>query len=189
MLKRFLIIISIFLISFLFSASAFAMNDKEFIEFCLQGWEKEVKEEIANGANINAQNEEGATPLMSALLRYESAHEIVVELIKAGADVNAKNIHGETALMWASNTSNPPLEVIKELIKAGADVNAKNNDGKTVLMGAVGIPNPIHEVIFDLIKAGADVNAKDKDGNTALDLAKRNNNTDAIEILTKAGAK
>ena len=86
---------------------------------------------IAAGADENAKNEGGATPLHIAASGNENP-DVIATLIKAGADVNAKTGYGETPLHCAaSNNENP--DVIATLIKAGADVNAKNEYGATPL--------------------------------------------------------
>ena len=85
---------------------------------------------IQAGADVNAKNEYGWTPLMIAAI--ENTPEVLKVLIEAGADVNAKNKDGVTALMPAArNNSNP--EVLKVLLEAGADAKAKNNEGQTAL--------------------------------------------------------
>ena len=84
---------------------------------------------IANGANVNAKNNNGATPLHSAA--WENATETAALLLKNGADVNAKSNNGQTPLhsaAWENATETAAL-----LLKNGADVNAKDKDGVTPL--------------------------------------------------------
>ncbi|MBI4748615.1 MAG: ankyrin repeat domain-containing protein [Acidobacteria bacterium] len=85
------------------------------------------------GANPNAQNYFGVTPLMYGMLSEGTA--IPKMLIQAGADVNAADKDGRTALMLAAFDGK--TKVVKLLIKAGADVNAKDKLGKTVLDYAI----------------------------------------------------
>jgi len=81
------------------------------------------------GANPNARDEGGATPLMhAATFGEEEAAKI---LIRYGADVNLKDNKGETALMYAA--SGLYVDTISELLAAGADVHARNLEGKTAL--------------------------------------------------------
>ena len=64
-----------------------------------EGHTKVVELLIANGADVNAKNDNGWTPLH--LAAYWGGKEIVELLIAAGADVNAKNDNGNTPLDWA----------------------------------------------------------------------------------------
>ena len=83
------------------------------------------------GADVNAQDNEGRTALMSAAANIEEMDSLKL-LLKAGADVNAKAENGETALMWAATQNSNP-DAVSILLKAGADVNAKSDEGKTAL--------------------------------------------------------
>ena len=88
---------------------------------------KTVKQHLTAGADVNAKNEWGGTPLHYATF---GGHKEVVELLIAkGADVNAKDGVGETPLHWASKEGNK--EVVELLISKGADVNAKDDVGDT----------------------------------------------------------
>ena len=117
---------------------------------------------IREGADVNAKNEYGSTPL------HKSARhgrlEVARALIDKGADVNAKNDDGSTPLLLSAE--NGRLEVVRALIEAGADVNAKNEYGST----------PLHntytrhlEVSRALIEAGADLHIENNWGRTPLD--------------------
>ena len=59
---------------------------------------------IKSGADINAQNEKGWTPLM--LAASTGAEQVVLPLLQAGAKVNIKSNDGDTALSLAKNSSN-----------------------------------------------------------------------------------
>ena len=58
-----------------------------------------VKQHLADGADVNAKNDFGSTPLIAAALKGHK--EIAELLISQGADVNAKNNRGQTPLDWA----------------------------------------------------------------------------------------
>lgn len=89
---------------------------------------------IAAGANVNARDNNGNTPLHEASQSFRGhtdLPEIIRILIAAGAKVDARNNDGVTPLMWAAEGN--AVENAEALIAAGADVNAKTNDGYTPL--------------------------------------------------------
>ena len=92
---------------------------------------------IEGGAEVNAKNEDGATPLHSAALR--NAPILAQLLIEHGADVNMKSKSGATPLH--STVFMNSLETAKLLIERGAEVNAKDNDGRTPMDFAISYKN------------------------------------------------
>jgi cytohesin len=88
-----------------------------------------VKQLLAAGANVNAKNKWGGTPLHWAA---RGGHKEIVELLIAkGANVNAKNDEDGTPLHLAADRGH--TEVVELLITKGADVNAKDDEGETPL--------------------------------------------------------
>lgn len=69
----------------------------------------------APGADVNARNDRGSTPLLEAA-RY-GHNDIARTLIAAGANVNAKDNDGKTALMLAVQGNHE--EVVRVLKQAG----------------------------------------------------------------------
>ena len=88
---------------------------------------------IAAGAEVNAKDNIGYTPLHSAAGGRASVGRtsVVSLLLAAGAEVNAKNNDGETPLHNAAFYGRADIAAM--LIAAGAEVNAKDNDGETPL--------------------------------------------------------
>jgi len=175
------------LMCILSSGSTLAMiSDSNFVELCRTGSLQQISEAIKDGANVNASDDKGRTPLISAVARDDPNPELIAVLINAGVQVNSRTEDGSTALMWAASDSN--AEVIEILIKAGADVNAQNSDGLTPLMCAAEY-NSCTVVITTLIKAGADVHIRNVDGLTPLMFAAaKNSNPEVITVFVKAGA-
>jgi hypothetical protein len=164
---------------------------------------------IKNGADVNARDPKGQTPLMLAASSNSNVG-VTETLIKNGADVNAGGKDGNTLLMLAANNKNPKIreilvkqiEKIEEFvnlckngspaeiqaaIKNGADVNARNKKGETPLVLAVSNNNNA-EVIETLIKNGADINVGDNYGRTPLMRADNNKNPEIRATLIKYGA-
>ena len=81
---------------------------------------------IDAGADVNARDEDGGTPLHIAA-EY-SSKKILQVLIDAGADARAENKREDTPLHCAAGHNSNP-EVLQALIDAGADVHAKDDFG------------------------------------------------------------
>jgi len=111
-----------------------------------------IKKALADGADVNARNDDGANALMIASL--DGNKKIVGLLIENGADVNADLVLGVTALMGAVDEGNK--KIAEKLIENGADVNAIDDEGWSALAYAIG--NKRADMASVLIKNGADVN-------------------------------
>nr|5AQB_A Chain A, 3G61_DB15V4 [synthetic construct] len=152
---------------------------KKLLEAARAGQDDECRILMANGADVNALDEVGWTPLHLAAWGHL---EIVECLLKNGADVNAADIDGYTPLHLAAFSGH--LEIVEVLLKYGADVNADDQAGFTPLHLAAIFGHL--EIVEVLLKNGADVNAQDKFGKTPRDLAIDNGNEDIAEVLGKA---
>ncbi len=84
---------------------------------------KEVKNLIAKGADVNAKDSTGETPLFWSVLNID----IAKFLISHGADVNAKDSRGQTPLFSVDN-----IDMAKLLVSQGAKVDIVDNEGRTI---------------------------------------------------------
>ena len=110
---------------------------------------------IKAGANVNAANDLGVTPLLVACA--DAGATMVATLLKAGANPNLALPNGESPLMTAARTGQ--AESVKALLARGADVNARESSrGQTALMWATAERHS--EVVRLLIDARADVHAR-----------------------------
>ena len=87
-----------------------------------------VKLLIAKGADVNAKEEDGKTPLYYAV-HWRSAPSLVELLIDKGADVNENYGNGKTPLHHAAFRGHNAI--VRLLIDKGADVNVQMDDGST----------------------------------------------------------
>ena len=112
---------------------------------------------IRAGANSNAANDFGVTPLSLACANANTA--MVRRLLQAGANPNAAASTGESALMTAARTGN--VDVVKALLAKGADANAREKArNQTALMWAVAEQHP--EIVRLLAGHGADLHARSR---------------------------
>jgi len=110
---------------------------------------------VAAGANANAVNRYGVTPL--SLAANNASAELVDVLLKAGADPKTVITDGETVLMAAARAGSP--RAVQLLLEHGAPVDAREQlMGETALMWAVAENHP--EAATILIAHGADVNLR-----------------------------
>src|SRR4051794_16402256 len=90
-------------------------------------WEKRfspnAKVLVECGADVNARNDSGLTPLYPAVVSNKI--EVVKVLVDYGADVNARNDKAWTPLHSAVLANK--VEAVKFLVECGADVNASDN--------------------------------------------------------------
>jgi hypothetical protein len=88
---------------------------------------------VAKGANVNAADKFGRTPLMhAAQLAWGPSVNVLLE---HGAKVDVRDYEGKTPLMYAMR--NRGLMVVAKLLEKGAEVNAKDRAGYTALMHAI----------------------------------------------------
>ncbi len=102
------------------------------LEAVLLGDRPAVDEFIALGADVNAAEEDGTTPLMRAV--HGGFPDIAKRLIGAGADVAARNRYGVTALYLAARGGD--ATTTRALLIAGIDANTSLPGGETALMTA-----------------------------------------------------
>ena len=82
---------------------------------------------IYKGANVNARNDRGDTPLSQAVgLGFVEGVDL---LLASGARVNDPGADGETPLIAAVHQRN--IQLVRTLIKAGADPTRADNSGRT----------------------------------------------------------
>jgi ankyrin repeat protein len=136
------------------------------------------------GADSNARNTFGATPLMWCA---GNAAKVRLQLSK-GANPNARSKLGRTPLLIAA-TYDGATEAARMLIEKGADVDARDKGGSSVLAKAAGSNNI--EVARLLIAKGAGINTVDEAGVTPLFNAVSSGDRSGamVKLLLEHGAK
>jgi ankyrin repeat protein len=149
-----------------------AMNDRP----------EQVAALLARGADVNATNGWGLTPLMAA---GSSSPEVVGALLAAGADLDARDQAGRVALHYMVAKHN--ALAVRMLCNRGAELDVLDGEGIAPMHLArkMGTLDP-------LIRAGADLNiqcqAKQYAGWTPLMFAAASNDIVGVRRLLNAGA-
>ena len=89
---------------------------------------------LTHGADIEARDEHGRTPLLLAVNQPSASRAMVAFLIRYRAQLDARSFNGETPLSAALMRDR---EIIKMLLDGGADVNFSDRSGRTPLHWAM----------------------------------------------------
>ena len=136
---------------------------------------------IDKGADVNAKNRRGSTPLFWAL--HDEAK--VRLLVARGAAVKIKQVEGRSPVYQASLLGNG-TGVLRLLLDNGGDPNVATLNGLTPLGGAA-LRGDV-EAMRLLIDKGALIDAKNGAGATALMAAATNGSPGAVQLLLDKGA-
>nr|CAH7764225.1 unnamed protein product [Callosobruchus chinensis] len=140
---------------------------------------------VKDGANINS-DRGGSTALMMACncpnqtSPYSESMKIIKLLVDKGADVKSINHKRMTTLMFAA--SNGHLEAVKFLLPF-SNKDAVDNQGWNALFWAVST-NEV-EVVSYLLEQNLDYSTPDVRNNTAVDMAKRSDFIQIVELFPK----
>jgi uncharacterized protein len=140
-----------------------------------------MQQYIAAGADINAGDEFGATPL--SIAAYRGQTEIVRLLLEAGATFEIGVFHA------AISESNDNTEIVQVFIDHGVEIDKKadTGNGHTALMFAAEFGHI--EVGKLLLANGADINAVDNLNDPALNVAAFHGQLEFAKMLVEMGAE
>jgi len=141
---------------------------------------------LQNGADLNAVNNEGETPLHVCARRHGAGAGCVAALVDAGAKLDQQDIYGWTPLFAAAEDGD--LDIMKVLLKKGAKVDERDKECNTALLFAADSTTDKLNVTKLLIKSGAKVNVANNNRDTPLTLAKKNGYDEMKKLLIDAGA-
>ncbi|MCX7772204.1 MAG: ankyrin repeat domain-containing protein [Clostridia bacterium] len=147
-------------------------------EACITGHVGELKALIQSGINLNVKIGEGDTPLC---IVAKCRPDLVKLFIENGADVNQKSDSNISPLHWAVEYDN--TDVVTHLLEAGANTEITDHSGETPLHWAGWTGH--HKSAALIIAHGGNIKATNTSGKTPLDLAKMQEHTEMIRLLTK----
>lgn len=166
-----------------FGALAQSSSSPAIIESLKTGDVEAVINLVAEGADVNAIQGDGATALHWAV--HLNDLDTTSLLIEAGADVNAANQLGATSLWLAALNGSDAL--VGRLLESGANPNASLKMGETPLMVAARSGNA--ESVELLLEHGADVNTIESErGQTALMWAVAQQHANVVRVLIENDA-
>jgi ankyrin repeat protein len=129
---------------------------------------------VEHGANIEAVDESGRTPL---ILAAERNYELSEMLLNAGSRIDATDNNRRTPLMSASRSGS--LSVTDMLIKRGAPIDSTDREGRTALMDAA--LEGHYDVVNQLLRKSANETMVDRLGETALTMALKKGHVKVIQ--------
>ena len=138
------------------------------------------------GADVNALNKYGQTPLHTAAGGEKDCPELCSILLKHNATIDAVDKDGNQPLHLACQAA--LTSAVQHLLDCNADVFATNNSHQTALHKAACSKRDCPEVCVMLIAKGAQVNATDGNGDTSLHVACQKGNTNTVDVLVENDA-
>ncbi len=171
-----------------YGASKTACDDKRntVLHYAVQSGDFYCVLGLISPETLNAQNNEGITPLMLAVINKHV--DIVSLLLQWHVELNAKDAFGRTALMHAVTQVDPKgtlfyKAIVELLIKYGAEIDAQDKAGDSALIHAA-FHNKIPLVEL-LLNAHAGYTLKNNRGESTLSLAKKNADQTLLKCIER----
>ncbi|MCQ2592375.1 MAG: ankyrin repeat domain-containing protein [Treponema sp.] len=134
-----------------------------------------------NGADINARNKEGVTPLEITIQQNNVSTTKMFTLL--GANIHTKNTHGDSPLTLALAADNDILEATV----VASNSMVQDSEGNTPLLIAILNDSPLTKIQY-IISLSDDVNIRNRDGNSALFISALKNWKEVGELLLAKNA-
>jgi ankyrin repeat protein len=155
--------------------------DKELFQAAKKGNPDNIRAALKSGADVNARDKNGLTPLMHAA---KTGKERAVEiLISEGADSTSVDNFGMGAISRAASSGSPTI--IAHLIQKGADIEFVDGEGLTPLIRAV--RKGKRQAVELLIDKEANADVLDEKGTPLLSWAVVNGTREIVRILLQCG--
>ena len=129
-----------------------------------------------NGAEVNARNKEGVTPLEIAIQQKDVSTVKMFTLY--GANIHTQDTHGESPLSLALAADDD----IFEATVTKTNINTQDSEGNTPLHVAILKNAPLAKIQY-ILSLTDDVNVRNRDGNSALFLCVMKNWKEVGELL------
>jgi ankyrin repeat protein len=172
--------------------------DLELLQSAEKGDLASVQRFVKKGANIEAKDQSGSTPLMIAVGNADAA--MVKFLLDRGASVDTRNTHGANVLMEAAQMGH--VSIIELLLQKETDQRALN---EAILRDIEYQPtiirqesskvadqpedaDPFVKTVKLLLDKGADINARNEEGATLLIEAAGFGRLAIVKMLIQKGA-
>ena len=153
---------------------------------CKRGHAKTVELMVFKGADTDAVNKYGQTPLHTAANRERDCPGLCEILLKHDAKIGAVDVSGSQPLHLACKQGH--TETGKLLLSYGADTNAVNKCGQTPLHTAASRKSGCPKLCETLLKHDAKIDAVDVDGSQPLHLACKQGHAETGKLLLSYGA-
>ncbi|EAY08287.1 hypothetical protein TVAG_401410 [Trichomonas vaginalis G3] len=140
---------------------------------------------LNNGANPNAKDNKGLTPLLCLVTQSPSAERetMISILLNAGGDCNIVDSLGRNSFHRIVMNS-PSLSEIDLFLSHLKELNTSDKNGKPMILDATKSSLPVFDYI---VSFGGNINLTDQEGNTCLHAACSHDNIDVVKRLVKSG--
>lgn len=106
-----------------------------------------VERELAAGADPNAGDDAGHTPLHVAV--QEKHAQIVARLLRGGADPNRPDVHGNVPLWTAVQNWGGSDQILLLLLRSGADPRIENHYGRSPAAVLAGVRGEVGRLVSE----------------------------------------
>ena len=145
----------------LWTRDATFSKESYFVELCGSGTPSEVINAIKGGADVNAVDRYGVSPIFWAAW-LNSNVAVISALLESGANPNVSYGGGKTPLIMAAGDNTNP-EIIIALLNSGADPNVRDSSGNRAFDYAEGNGAIRNSKAYSMLREAAVIELRSKD--------------------------